>query len=188
MYDAMAELVKPYAAMAAKAIGDTFDEGSPEKIAAHAALGGALAVLTGGSWQVGMSSGALGDLLPNALAQAFEKDELGNIKHPDLFIAATQVLTAAGIGLAGGDVSSIANGTAIAQNAVENNYLKHQDKARKTELERKRDKGELSKKEEQELAALDAKDKKADAALRAACEGSNQFACDVERYKAQQAA
>ncbi|WP_284209304.1 hypothetical protein, partial [Chitiniphilus shinanonensis] len=31
-------------------------------------------------------------------------------------------------------------------------------------------------------------DKKADAALRAACEGSNQFACDVERYKAQQAA
>uniref|UniRef100_UPI00037BA091 hemagglutinin repeat-containing protein n=2 Tax=Chitiniphilus shinanonensis TaxID=553088 RepID=UPI00037BA091 len=188
MYDAMAELVKPYAAMAAKAIGDTFDEGSPEKIAAHAALGGALAVLTGGNWQVGMSSGALGDLLPNALAQAFEKDELGNIKHPDLFIAATQVLTAAGIGLAGGDVTSMANGTAIAQNAVENNYLKHQDKARKTELERKRDKGELSKKEEQELAALDAKDKKADAALRAACEGSNQFACDVERYKAQQAA
>ncbi|TJZ65616.1 hemagglutinin repeat-containing protein, partial [Chitiniphilus eburneus] len=128
MYDAMAELVKPYAAQIAKTIGDTFDEGSVEKIAAHAALGGALAVLTGGDWQLGMSAGALGDLLPNALAQAFEKDDLGNIKHPDLFVAATQVLTAAGIGLAGGDVASIANGTAIEQNAVENNFLKHPKK------------------------------------------------------------
>ncbi|MBB5020606.1 hypothetical protein HNQ59_003931 [Chitinivorax tropicus] len=82
-----------------------------------------MTLLTGSGWQAGAVGGALGEALPQVLDQAFEKDANGQIKHAGLFSAATQLLSAAVASQSGlnGMASALAS-----QNAVENNYLKHQ--------------------------------------------------------------
>ncbi|MBB5020575.1 hypothetical protein HNQ59_003896 [Chitinivorax tropicus] len=117
------EEARPYLAKASNWIGDHFAKDDPLKYLAHAGLGATLTLLTGSGWQAGAVGGALGEALPQVLDQAFEKDANGQIKHAGLFSAATQLLSAAVASQSGlnGMASALAS-----QNAVENNYLKHQ--------------------------------------------------------------
>ena len=144
-------ILLPVAAKAAKWIGDTFppDPEHPEridpvKLLAHAALGAAMSQLLGTGWQTGAAAGALGDILPNILEKAFEKDENGKIKDPDAFKAATAIISAALSSATGGDLAQTINAGMVTSNAVGENYLSHQQitlkqqklTAAKTEAER----------------------------------------------------
>ncbi len=127
-------IITPVAAQAAKWIGDAFppDPQHPEridigKLLAHAGLGAAMSQLLGTGWQTGASAGALGDILPQVLAQAFEKDDKGQIKDPEAFKAANAIISAALASATGGDLAQTINSAMITQNAVGNNYLKHEE-------------------------------------------------------------
>lgn len=116
-------IIQPVAAQAAKWIGDTLDGTS--KVAAHAVLGAAVTTLLGTGWQTGAAAGALGDLLPQALEKAFEKDENGRIKNEEAFKAANTIISAALTSATGSDIANTINAGMVTQNAVENNYLGH---------------------------------------------------------------
>ncbi|WP_029149080.1 colicin D domain-containing protein [Methylophilus sp. 5] len=119
-------IIQPVAAQAAKWIGDTLDGTS--KVAAHAVLGAAVTTLLGTGWQTGAAAGALGDLLPQALQKAFEKDASGRIKNEEAFKAANTIISAALTSATGGDIAQTINAGMVTQNAVANNWLKHQEK------------------------------------------------------------
>ncbi len=129
-------ILQPVAAQAAKWIGDTFppDPNSPDKInvaklLAHATLGAAMSQLLGTGWETGAAAGALGDILPNVLAKAFETDPVtGKPKNEEAFKAANAILSAILTSATGGDLAQTINAGMITQNAVENNWLKHQEK------------------------------------------------------------
>lgn len=125
-------IIQPVAAQAAKWIGDTFppEPNSPDsinvgKLLAHATLGAAMSQLLGTGWETGAAAGALGDVLPQVLAKAFEKDERGMIKDEAAFKAANVIISAALSSAAGGDLAQTINSAMITQNAVENNWLPH---------------------------------------------------------------
>lgn len=127
------DVIKPIAASAAKWIGDQFPADpndptkiDPAKLAAHAALGAAITTLLGAGWESGAAGGALGDVLPNILANAFEKDENGKIKNEQAFEAANAILAAMLVSGAGGNLAQIIDAGMVTKNAVENNYLTHQ--------------------------------------------------------------
>ena len=126
-------IITPVAAQAAKWIGDAFPPDpndptkiDPAKVLAHAALGAAMSQLLGTGWETGATAGALGDILPQVLAQAFEKDDKGQIKDPEAFKAANAIISAALASATGGDLAQTINSAMITQNAVGNNYLSHQ--------------------------------------------------------------
>jgi len=73
----------------------------------------------------GAAAGALGDLLPQALQKAFEKDASGNIKNEGAFKAANTIISAALTSATGSDIANTINAGMVTQNAVENNYLGH---------------------------------------------------------------
>ena len=127
-------IITPVAAQAAKWIGDAFppdpqhpERIDPAKLLAHAGLGAAMSQLLGTGWETGASAGALGDILPQVLAQAFEKDDKGQIKDPEAFKAANAIISAALASATGGDLAQTINSAMITQNAVGNNWLKHQE-------------------------------------------------------------
>jgi hypothetical protein len=117
-------VIQPVAAQAAKWIGDTLD--GTGKVAAHALLGAAVTTLLGSGWQTGAAAGALGDVLPQALEKAFEKDASGNIKNEEAFKAANTIISAELTSATGGDLANTINAGMVTQNAVENNWLSHQ--------------------------------------------------------------
>lgn len=127
-------IVVPAMAQAAKWIGDQFppdpehpDRIDPAKVLAHAVLGAAVSQLLGTGWQTGAAAGALGDVLPAVLAKAFEKDENGKIKDEAAFKAASAIISAMLASGSGADLAQTINAAMITQNAVENNWLKHQE-------------------------------------------------------------
>ena len=144
---------------------------------AHAALGAAISQLLGTGWQSGAAGGALGDVLPAALAKAFEKDENGKIKDEAAFKAANAILAAALVSSTGGDLSQTINAGMVAQNAVANNYLKHQEILQLVELQNKKLAGKCDAACETKLAELSAVDKKRDADLEA-CEDQSTNRCN----------
>jgi hypothetical protein len=83
--------------------------------------------LMGTGWETGAAAGALGDVLPNILSKAFEKDEHGKIKDEAAFKAASAILSAMLVSGSGADLAQTINSAMITQNAVENNWLKHQE-------------------------------------------------------------
>jgi len=128
-------VIEPLAAQAAKWIGDTFkpdpahpDQIDPAKVAVHAALGAAMSQLLGTGWQTGAAAGALGDVLPQVLAKAFEKDPVtGKPINEEAFKAANVIISAALTSATGGDLAQTINAGMVTQNAVVNNYLTHQE-------------------------------------------------------------
>jgi len=126
-------VLQPVAAQAAKWIGDTFppDPNDPTKInvgkiLAHATLGAAMSQLLGTGWETGAAAGALGDILPNILSKAFEKDPItGKPKNEEAFKAANVIISAALSSATGGDLAQTINAGMITQNAVANNWLNH---------------------------------------------------------------
>jgi filamentous hemagglutinin len=177
-------IIQPVAAKAAKWIGDTLDGTS--KVAAHAVLGAAVTTLLGTGWQTGAAAGALGDLLPQALEKAFEKDENGRIKNEEAFKAANTIISAALTSATGGDIANTINAGMVTQNAVENNYLKHQEILRLVDLQNKKLAGKCDTNCDKQIAELTARDAKRDAAL-AACEGQTTTGCNGLRQEVRSA-
>lgn len=182
-------ILLPVAAQAAKWIGDQFppDPAHPEridpaKILAHAALGAAMSQLLGTGWETGAAAGAMGDILPNLLAKAFEKDENGKIKDEAAFKAASAILSAMLASGSGADLAQTINAGMVTQNAVENNYLKHQEILQLVDLQNKKLAGKCDTQCEKDIATLIARDKKRDADL-AACEGQSTTKCNGLRQE-----
>ncbi len=179
----------PAAAQAAKWIGDKFppdpehpDRIDPAKVLAHAALGAAMSQLLGAGWQTGAAAGTLGDVLPAVLAKAFEKDENGKIKDEAAFKAASAIISAMLVSGSGADLSQAINAAMITQNAVENNYLKHQEILQLVNLQNKKLAGKCDTNCDKQIAELTARDEKRDAALEA-CEGQATTKCNSLRQE-----
>lgn len=183
-------ILQPVAAQAAKWIGDTFpaDPNNPSKInigklLAHATLGAAMSQLLGTGWETGAAAGALGDILPNVLAKAFETDPVtGKPRDEEAFKAANAILSAILTSATGGDLAQTINAGMITQNAVENNYLKHQEILKLVDLQNKKLTGKCDTQCEKDIATLTARDKKRDADL-AACEGQATTTCNGLRQE-----
>lgn len=117
-------------ALGANAIGDLpLTNGSLSKIVLHAALGGLMAEAMGGDFRSGaIAAGAnealvayLGDkLLPNGL----EKNSPEYLQATQNLLAASQIVGVLASVVANGDVSI---GAAVAANATQHNYIKHQE-------------------------------------------------------------
>ncbi len=183
------EVLQPAAAQAAKWIGDTFtpdpahpDQIDPAKVLAHAVLGAAMSQLLGSGWQTG--AGALGDVLPQVLAKAFEKDEKGQIKDPEAFKAANVIISTVLESAAGGDLASTINAGMITPNAVANNYLKHQEISRYWNAVAACSKGNNTACQQRD--ALKAESDKRDAKL-ANCESQSSATCNNLRQEVRNA-
>jgi len=176
-------ILLPVAAQAAKWIGDQFppDPAHPEriepaKILVHAALGAAMSQLLGTSWETGAAAGALGDVLPQVLAKAFEKDESGKIKDEAAFKAASAILSAMLASGSGADLAQTINAAMVTQNAVTNNYLNHVEDKLRERLRREKEAGHCNATCEQDIARLNALDTQRDIEIQAfidACKSSN---------------
>jgi hypothetical protein len=106
------ELAKVFGEEAFKAVGDLgLKEGSPEKAAIDAALGGIMAQLGGGSFASGAASSGITQLVMS---------ELTKIKDPALLQWASAVVGAAAAKAAGGDAQT---GASVAASQTKNNYL-----------------------------------------------------------------
>ena len=108
------ELAKVFGEEAHKAVGDLgLEEGSPEKAAVDATVGGIMAQLGGGSFASGAASGGINQLVMT---------ELAKIKDPALLQWASAVVGAAAAKLTGGSVQA---GASIAASQTKNNCLNH---------------------------------------------------------------
>jgi len=139
--------------------------------------------LLGTGWETGAAAGALGDILPNILSKAFEKDPVtGKPKNEAAFKAANAIISAALISATGADLAQTINAGMITQNAVANNYLKHQEILKLVDLQNKKLTGKCDTQCEKDIATLTARDKKRDADL-AACEGQTTTKCNGLRQE-----
>lgn len=98
-----------------------WQEGSPQKIAMHAIVGGMLSEAAGGRFATGALAAGANEALVEQLYQLVKHD--GN-----LLLAASQLVGVAAAGVTGGDVQL---GADIAKNATAFNYLSHWQKAAK---------------------------------------------------------
>jgi len=96
-------------------------EGSPQKIAMHALVGGMLSEAAGGTFATGALAAGANEAMVEQLHQL--------VKHDDnLLLAASQLVGVAAAGVTDGDVQL---GADIAKNATAFNYLSHWQKAAK---------------------------------------------------------
>lgn len=100
-------------------VGDkvTFPNGSVQKIAAHAIMGGLLAELTGSDFKTGAAAAGLNEALINVMAGAAGKNE-------QLQLVLSQLTGLVGAAAVGGDLNT---GALIAQKATAFNYLFHEE-------------------------------------------------------------
>lgn len=100
-------------------VGDqiTFPNGSVQKIAAHAIMGGLLAELTGSDFKTGAAAAGLNEALINVMADAAGKND-------QLQLVFSQLTGLIGAAAVGGDLNT---GSVIAQKATTFNYLYHEE-------------------------------------------------------------
>ncbi|AYF50015.1 filamentous hemagglutinin N-terminal domain-containing protein [Pseudomonas fluorescens] len=100
-------------------VGDqiTFPNGSVQKIAAHAIMGGLLAELTGSDFKTGAAAAGLNEALINVMAGAAGKNE-------QLQLVFSQLTGLVGAAAVGGNLNT---GSVIAQKATTFNYLFHEE-------------------------------------------------------------
>ena len=111
------ELAKVFGEEAFKAIGDLdLKEGSPEKAAVDAVVGGIMAKLGGGDALSGAAGGGLNQLVMN---------ELAKIGDPAAMQWASLVIGAAAAKIVGGDAQT---GASVAASETKNNFLSHWQK------------------------------------------------------------
>jgi filamentous hemagglutinin len=115
------ELAKLFGELAYEEVGklaikNHWAEGSPEKVALHALVGGIMAELGGGSFASGATGAGLNQLVMN---------ELKNIKDPALLQWASALVGAIASQLVGGDGQT---GASTASSGTKNNYLNTRDK------------------------------------------------------------
>ncbi len=110
------------AAVAFNAVGDWgkangFADGSPQKIAMHALVGGLLSEAAGGDFATGALAAGVNEAFVEQLNVLVKQDK-------DLLLMASQLIGVAAGGLADGDIEK---GAWIAKNATTFNFLSHQD-------------------------------------------------------------
>ncbi|WP_347904658.1 filamentous hemagglutinin N-terminal domain-containing protein [Pseudomonas purpurea] len=126
---AVGEAVAVGGAVGAGAIGDlTIPEGSWQKIALHAGLGGLLAEAMGGDFRSGALAGGANEVLVGLLGDKLLPPNLvpGSAEYNQAqanLLALSQVVGVLGAAVSGGDVGV---GAAVAANATQYNYLTHQ--------------------------------------------------------------
>ncbi|MGY2374322.1 two-partner secretion domain-containing protein [Pseudomonas sp. SDO524_S393] len=100
-------------------VGDTitFPNGSVQKIAAHAIMGGLLAELTGSDFKTGAAAAGLNEALINGMAAIAGKNK-------ELQLVLSQLTGLVGAAAVGGDLNA---GSVIAQKATTFNYLYHEE-------------------------------------------------------------
>jgi len=106
------EMAKLFGEVAFKAVGDLgLEEGSAEKVALDAVVGGIMSKLGGNSFASGAAGAGINQLVMS---------ELGNIKDPAVLQWASAVVGAAAAKVVGGDTQS---GASVAASATKNNEL-----------------------------------------------------------------
>lgn len=177
-----ANALAPYAA---QLIGDKFDanHGSDPNAAAqllsHALLGALLAEVNGGSGAGGALAGAGGEMAAKYLTEALYANDPAAIDpetgrlNPNLLpedkkqvlVALSEAVGAMAGGIAGGTLGEAAVGAGIAENAVQNNFLGREDKARRDALREKAKKEGLTTDESKTLVFLEIADQIGDGLL-----------------------
>ncbi|MDU4961561.1 MAG: hemagglutinin repeat-containing protein [Sporomusaceae bacterium] len=136
------ELAKVFGEEAFKAIGDLdLKEGSPEKAAVDAVVGGIMAKLGGGDALSGAAGGGLNQLVMN---------ELAKIGDSAAMQWASLVIGAAAAKIVGGDAQT---GASVAASETKNNYLTHEQYREMVKELARIDKSDLSEEEKESSKA-----------------------------------
>lgn len=114
-------LYNTLAAAAFNAVGDyskgKWEDGSPQKVAIHALVGGLLSEATGGDFKTGALSAGANEALVTQLQALVNNDE-------SLLLMTSQLVGVAAAGLTQGDME---NASWVTKNATQYNFLNHQD-------------------------------------------------------------
>lgn len=174
-------LFNTLAAAAFNAVGDysegKWEDGSPQKVAIHALVGGLLSEATGGDFKTGALAAGANELLVDQLNSLVKSDE-------HLLLMTSQLVGVAAAGLTDGDME---NAAWVNNNATQYNYLNHAENQERWEAKKKCDGGDAA--ACGRAKELDRLDRQRDLALVTACgSGGDNVLCGKLQQEAWDAA